>query len=512
LVTQNIQSSIANIQWRGGQQRRVLAKAYGGRKVMSKFHRTPTLKVVEIAFYERDVNLRLPFRFGATTMTKAPQAFVRARIEGSEGKSSWGVAAEMLVPKWFDKNPILSDKENIFQLQTSLALAGEAYLTAPANTAFGLTAGLGDAQATAGSNAGLNSLTSGYGPALIDRAVLDALCRLHNVSFYEALRSNLPGIEPALLASELSGFDMETFLSELRPRDRIHARHTVGLLDPLTAGDQSPGSRIDDGLPETLEEIVAVYGNSYYKVKISGDEATDLDRLQAIASVLDTRPAPYYVTLDGNEQFDDFEPFQALWYNMADRSDLARFRESILFIEQPLNRSVALNHDLCATPLEAAVIIDESDDRLDVFPRARSTGYVGVSSKGCKGLYKSFINLARCALWNREEGAGRYFMSGEDLSCQAGVSVQQDLALSSLLGFDHVERNGHHYVFGMRDVHGGEQQDFLDAHPDLYRRYKGVTCLRIEAGRVAISSLSQPGFARGAEPHWPGMREMTYAA
>ena len=40
-------------------------------------------------------------------------------------------------------------------------------------------------------------------------------------------------------------------------------------------------------------------------------------------------------------------------------------------------------------------------------------------------------------------------MSGEDLTTQAGLSVQQDLALVNLLGITHVERNGHHYVDGM---------------------------------------------------------------
>ena len=40
-------------------------------------------------------------------------------------------------------------------------------------------------------------------------------------------------------------------------------------------------------------------------------------------------------------------------------------------------------------------------------------------------------------------------MSAEDLTTQAGLSVQQDLALVNLLGIRHVERNGHHYVNGM---------------------------------------------------------------
>src|SRR4029079_2787054 len=103
--------------------------------------------------------------------------------------------------------------------------------------------------------------------------------------------------------------------------------------------------------------------------------------------------------------------------------------------------------------IENAVIIDESDDSLDAFPRAKALGYQGVSSKTCKGIYKSLINRARCASWG-----GGYFMSGEGLTIQAGLALQQDLALVSLLGLEHVERNGHHYVNGMAGLPLAEQE------------------------------------------------------
>ncbi|HJS77172.1 MAG TPA: hypothetical protein VJ778_07170, partial [Burkholderiales bacterium] len=63
--------------------------------------------VKEIDFFERDVRLRMPFRFGVVTLTAAPQAFVRARIVLENGKEAEGAAAELLAPKWFDKNPAL---------------------------------------------------------------------------------------------------------------------------------------------------------------------------------------------------------------------------------------------------------------------------------------------------------------------------------------------------------------------------------------------------------------------
>ena len=115
------------------------------------------------------------------------------------------------------------------------------------------------------------------------------------------------------------------------------------------------------------------------------------------------------------------------------------------------------------------------------------------------------LNAARCAAWNRAEVGPHYFMSAEDLTTQAGLSVQQDLALVNLLGIPHVERNGHHYVDGMKALPRHEQQAFLAAHPDLYEDSHGAVRLRIRGGQIAIASLDQPGFASGALPDFGAM-------
>jgi hypothetical protein len=176
---------------------------------------------------------------------------------------------------------------------------------------------------------------------------------------------------------------------------------------------------------------------------------------------------------------------------------------SVVFIEQPIKRQNALAADVSPLSQEKPVIIDESDDSLDAFPRAKALGYRGVSSKTCKGLYKSLINAARCAAW----GNG-YFMSGEDLTIQAGLALQQDLALVSILGLTHLERNGHHYVNGMAGLPADEQERFLTAHKDLYERSHGAVRVRIREGNLQIASLDCPGYASRAMPDWESMRRM----
>ena len=451
--------------------------------------------VLAIDLFERPVRLRMPFRFGVVTLREAPQAFVRARIRLENGAEGEGAAAELLAPKWFDKSPALSNEQNFDQLRTSLSLARDAYLAGGPNTGYGHFMAHYREQITAGARRGLNRLTACFGPALIDRALLDALCSSLGVSFYEAVRGNLPGIDVP-----------REFLQALAPRSRIAVRHTVGLADPIGHDEAKP--RVDDGLPESLEEVIERYGNRWFKLKLAGDMRLDVKRLRAIAAVLDRLAEPYAATLDGNEQYEHVAAVLEFWHTVKAEPRLARLVSSIAFIEQPIKRQNAMDADVSALAREKPVLIDESDDALNSFARARSLGYAGVSSKACKGLYKSILNAVRCREWNREEGQERYFISGEDLTTQAGLAVQQDLALASVLGLRHVERNGHHYVNGMAGLPEGEQTAFLEAHPDLYERSHGAVRLRILGGELAIGSLGCPGFATSALPDWDFMKEM----
>ena len=466
----------------------------------------PRFTVREIELYERPVVLRLPFRFGVVTLTECPQAFVRARVEFADGTSAWGAAAEMMAPKWFDKNLQLSNEDNFEQLREVLRLARDAYLSdASPATAFGHFARHHDGHMAASQARGFNPLLASYGPALVDRAVLDALCRVREVSFYRALQSNMAGIGSD--RPEFAGLEVDAFLQSLAPAHTIEARHTVGLLDAITASDLA--QRVNDGLPETLEEVVQTYGHRYFKLKVSGRADADVARLEAIASVLDRAREPYFASLDGNEQYEDAHGVAQLVDRIRARPALARLWNSILFIEQPIARKLALDTDLRQADLGKPVIIDESDGELDTFVQARERGYEGVSSKTCKGLYKSILNAARCAAWNREAGGQRYFMSAEDLTTQAGLSVQQDLALVNLLGITHVERNGHHYVNGMAAQPLAEQDTFLGAHPDVYERSHGAVRLKIQGGRIAIASLACTGYASAAMPDFGAMQEVS---
>ena len=135
----------------------------------------------------------------------------------------------------------------------------------------------------------------------IERAIIDALGRLERASVFALVRANRIGLDGAT-APDLAGFDLDAFLAQPAAGAAIFARHTVGLVDALTHAETA-GKRLDDGLPESLEEVIAAYGHRYFKLKVAGSLDADIDRLARIAAVLDRTAEPYFATLDGNEQY-----------------------------------------------------------------------------------------------------------------------------------------------------------------------------------------------------------------
>lgn len=323
----------------------------------------PRFTVTAIELFERDVRLRMPFRFGIVTLTAAPQAFVRARIRLESGLEATGASAELLAPKWFDKTPTLTNEDNFEQLRTALRLSARAYLGGSARSAFEHFETHHLAHIEQAASRGLNTLTANFGPALMDRALVDALCRAAGVSFYEAMRANLGGLRASPLAADLDGFDFDALMSRLAPARSIQARHTVGLVDLITSADRPAGQKaVGDGLPETLEEVVERYRHRWFKLKVGGNLTDDLERLAAIASVLDRSGEAYRASLDGNEQYDDVDSVAALWDAIQHDPRLRRLSASIAFIEQPIRRSNALARPIDLLARQAPVIIDESDD------------------------------------------------------------------------------------------------------------------------------------------------------
>src|SRR4030088_265724 len=447
------------------------------------------IAVRDISLFERPVPFAKPFRFGSVVINASAQAFVRAEIE-VEGKGiSVGASAELMASKWFDKRAHLTPLQTVEELRRSLAIARELYLSRSGfETAFEAHAAVIAAQVEACAKEDIPPLAAAFGPAEIDKAILDALLRGVGANFFDGMAQNIAGLD-ARLSPDLRDDDIAQFLSGRRRWERVAIRHTVGF------DDQVEG---EGGVADTKENS----GARYFKLKLNGDPEADAARLIRIGKELTSLSHDYSVTLDANEQYADLASLATLADRLDRDSALKPIAAKLLYIEQPMPRDI-----FGQSPLGALAafdfIIDEADDCYDAFPTARALGYRGISSKSCKGIYKSIVNATRAAEWSGTND--KFFVTGEDLTCQAGLGVQQDLALGALIGVVHAERNGHHYVDGFGDAPASEAEAFWAAHPDLYVSDGNRIRLSIHDGDLLTGSLTSPGFATKIHPDWSAL-------
>ncbi len=457
-----------------------------------------TFTLESFHFHVLPMRTRFPFKYGIASMSALPHLFVTADLV-VDGKAVSGLASEGLPPKWFTKNPDTPFEVDLAEMIAVIQNASRiARLAAEKATGFfDWWRNLYAEQTRWAEVKTVPPLLANLGVSLIERAVLDGLCKAQGRPLHEVLRSDALGIDLGSVREELSGMRVSEVIAP-QPLARVFARHTVGLGDPLTAADGT----LDDGLPYTLEENIRAYGLRYFKIKVCGKPEADLPRLREITRIITSNcPDGFHATLDGNEQFDDLAAFRDFYATLSADAALAPLFQHLLLIEQPLHRSKALNEDVAGALRSwtegPGMIIDESDGTLADLPRALDLGYRGTSHKNCKGIVKG---LANAALLRKRATTipGGPILSGEDLANVGPVALLQDLSVMALLGITHVERNGHHYFRGL-SLHSPATQDaVLHWHAGLYHRHaESFATLRIENGALDLPSVNAAPFGCG---------------
>jgi len=443
----------------------------------------------------------------AAQATTNPLVHVRMVLRDGRGQTTYGTAADRLSVRWLDKRPGRSKAKKLRELVALIGFAGDLYRRQPAfDSPFEYWRGQHTQIIREGDRRGQEKLTSSFASALFERAVLDAVSRAADKSIYEMVVGQRLGFDPSRVFPELRGLNFKATLPT-RPRTRFYIRHTVGASDPLTAADLPEQRRVNDGLPETLEEYIRVDGLRYFKVKITGDVRRDFARLSRVWDVVSRADEPA-ITLDANESYGDLADLKRIVDRCEDQ--LTGFFQHVMYIEQPLPRALTLDPTtraaIRALSEKKLLIIDEADDALDSFKRARDIGYQGTSHKNCKGFFKSLINhglVVQAALNGREQ-----VLSGEDLQNLPVVPLHQDFAALGVLGLEHCERNGHHYNFGLSFLSERDKAQVVKNHPDLYHRHGDEWFLKVRRGQVDCGSLQCPGFGVSAEPDWASMVPM----
>ena len=434
-----------------------------------------TLRPIRVELTRSPCRTRLPFRFGAVTVTEADLLTCRVNARAADGRETEGWSADLLVPRWFRKDVERTPTEDAAALASSAEAAARLCVDGarPDETLAAASARVFAARVLAQPSEAPDLLERGFGVALVERALMDASCRSAGISFAEALRRDLFGA---------GSFDAH-------PRETIAVRHTIGMLDALRVADIAPEQRVKDGLPQALEEDVAAYGLRWFKIKIGASFDADRARLLDLARFFAERDIDPALTLDGNEQFTDFCALADLLEAVAADPNGARLLERTRFIEQPIARARSFDPEvhlgLARVTRFAPLILDEADALPEHFRRAAALGYRGVSVKNCKGVLRALATARVCA-----NSGGRLFQSGEDLTNLPVLALQQDLCTAACLGLQHLERNGHHYFRGLDHLPVAAQRAAAAAHPDLYRALPGGGFgLRIANGRIRLGSV-----------------------
>ncbi|MBT5017130.1 MAG: hypothetical protein HON04_00105 [Planctomicrobium sp.] len=472
-----------------------------------------SIKAIELYVRETKPG-RMHFSLGKDTKTKQgqtgllnPLGHIRLILTDSKGNETFGCSADRLSVRWLDKRPGRSLDLKRRELVSFLNQGREiALAVGEFETPFEFWQKVHPQIMKLGREFNQEDLTSSFVSAQFERAVLDAFCRAHSQSIFQMVKGGHIGFDVSQLHPELQNFPFEQSLP-LTPLTSFWIRHTIGASDPLTDRDVKDDERIQDGLPETLEDYIRKDGVRYFKIKVTGDPDKDLMRLKSVWDVVVNAQVPV-ISLDANEAFTDLKTFEKFLVRF-DR-ELTGMFQHVAYIEQPLPRQLTLDSTTKKSIQRLSelkpLLIDEADGTTDAYRRALNIGYDGTSHKNCKGVFKSLANFA--LMQQRSINGRQTFMSAEDLQNLPLVPLQQDFTTLGILGIEHCERNGHHYNFGLSMLSELDRTAAIKNHPDLYIQKGDEGFLNIVNGQVHCASLQCPGFGIATEPDWQSMMKM----
>ena len=469
------------------------------------------IKLQNAELFSQPLKARMPFRYGIATMTEVTHVFLRLTFDFG-GKSQSGVSADHLPPKWFTKDPQRPLEEEIEEMLLVIRTAVAHAQQISAETPFAFWRTLYDAQADWAKAQNLPPLLAQFGVTLVERALIDAFCRVHSTTFPAALHENQFGIDLGAIHASLAGTQPADWLPA-QPPAQVFCRHTVGLSDALTDEEIPADERVSDGLPQSLVACIRFYGLRHFKLKINGEAERDQQRLARMAKIFAAECGDDFAySLDGNESFHEVGVFRDYVTKLRATVGDAAFWAKLLFIEQPWHRKVALSPAIgelaAAWPDRPPVIIDESDAEITSLPTALSLGYAGTSHKNCKGVFKGAANA--CLLAQRRQAGKSSMMSGEDLSNVAPVAMPQDLVAQACFGITSVERNGHHYFAGLGQFPAALQQLMLTQHGDLFTQSEaGWPRLDVRGGNLELGTVLRAPFGYAGELDLSALNRLT---
>jgi L-alanine-DL-glutamate epimerase-like enolase superfamily enzyme len=427
-----------------------LAGCRSNRSAALQAPRPTDIRIVEVNREFEDFRYRAPYQFGGRTVDRVTLLNVNCRVRTGDGKESWGFGSMTLGNAW--AFPAASQDDG---LGAMMALADELRGQTAACDEAGHPIDLfrvlepeylraADAVSRARRLAvPVPKLCTLVVASAYDAALHDAYGKAFGVSCYATYGSSFMKNDlSADLGPDFKGEYLDRYV-HLAPQARIPLFHSVGASDPLEASDVR--ARIDDGLPNTLEEWIPRDGLIRFKIKLNGGNlSADFERTVRIDRIV-TRAlhargvADWKYLLDFNEGCPNVE--YLLEYLRQLRAATPSGFDRILYIEQPTGRDLRKDR---ANPMHEAaklrpIVADESLTDLETLMLAREMGYTGVALKACKGQSHAMLLAAAAQKYGM-------FLCVQDLTCPGASLIHSAGIAARVPGNAGIEANARQFV------------------------------------------------------------------
>lgn len=412
--------------------------------------RTTDIRIVDVQHQFEEFTYRAPYQFGGRTVDRVTILNVDCRVRTADGKESWGFGSMTLGNAWaFPAAPhdagLGAMKALAVDLRAVTAACDER--GHPLDLFRALEPAFLRAAARVSRERALAvpipKLCTLVVASAFDAAIHDAYGKAFGVSVYDTYGQRFMTRDlSADLGREFKGEYLDRYVPSA-PRPTMPVFHSVGASDPLDASDVR--ARIDDGLPNTLEEWIPHDGLLRFKIKLNGGNLdADVDRILRIDRIV-TRVQAARRVEDWKYLLDFNEGCPNVGYLL---DCLRRVREAtpsgfdrILYIEQPTARD--LKKDRANVMHEAArlrpVVIDESLTDLETLLLAREMGYTGVALKACKGQSQAMLMAAAAQKFGM-------FLCVQDLTCPGASLIHSAGIAARVPGNSGIEANARQFV------------------------------------------------------------------
>ena len=440
------------------------------------------VQIDSVAVSYLPVEMRMPLKFGAESVSSVTCIRVAVTVAGMEGRVATGWGETPLSVTWAWPSATLTYQQRYDAMIEFCRILARGWV---ASNVSGHPMEIGHAfiedvmpgllsEFNADREEDLPHLAALIAVSAFDLATHDAYGVFHDVDVYETYNDSFMSHDLShYLTSESDDVDFtgkfpDDFLVKVAP-DYLPVWHLVGGLDPLEKSD-CKGDEPSDGYPVTLREWIERDGLTCLKIKLRGtDSEWDYERLIRIGD-MSIQLGVTSLSADFNCTVTDPQYVNEILDRLkTKRSDIF---DMILYVEQPFPYDLENNQiDVSSVAQRKSLFLDESAHDWKFVQLGQKLGWSGVALKTCKTQTGALLSLC----WAKTHGM---------------PLMVQDLTNPMLAQIPHVRLAAH--AGTIMGVESNGMQFYPAAsiaeekvHPGIYRRCNGM---------LDLSTISGPGF------------------